>query len=1688
VKIRVVETIEEFRRHYGLLHGGVLLEPDLDQIETDCDVDSRKRRDAEVLCTLAANSATSVLELGTSHGRGAYKLATNLAPGLTVFTVNLLPEQYDTSGGKMITHLMSQDMIGAYFRERGVANVEQIYANTARWEMPAQLRDLGMVFVDAAHDAALVASDTKLVWPRVAENGFVVWHDFTPFLRQRHDWIDASMRGAELFLSQHGMEDAEVVYLRNSWCGVLRKEPVRKAVASVLPALRTHVEVPRAEPVSMRPNFRYGVVYPAYSAARMEEEERFAAEARRLGYDVEALPIVCSGGWWHFAKLDEKWKKRSSDLLPQYYALEEALQKKDVLIASGGPMFHPEFVRQLPTFNVWVCGDDPESSEVLSRPAAPAFDYCFPINIACLEDYKRWGCKLVDWIFHPIRSELCAPDLTEAKILGGNRDIDVAMFCERVLGLSDRAQRLGRLEAAFPQAMLRGKGWPGGFISDDAMRNAYRRAKIGWNLHNSIGPCNTRLTTLPAFGVMQICDNKTHLGKVFELDREVVGFDSIEECIEKTRYYLDHDVERRRIAAAGWVRAMRDYTWPKWWEWLETRISPHAQAKALAAGRTVPAAVRCNQPFGTQARRTETISLSSPLPGTNPGSPSRLTPDDAITTVVANSLTYCSHGRKLHRIVESVAEVVRKKVPGDFIEAGVALGGSAIVIGSAKPRTVALKLYDAFAMLPAPGAKDEPRAHQVYQEFISGRRTAPIDRNYLDGIAWGMKATVQRNLEAHGIRLDEDRVELIAGDFKDTLFVKMPVAFAHIDCDWYDSIKICLERLSDHISPGGLVVFDDYASFSGAKRAIDEWLAEDRRFRLRSTGQDGENAVVERLAQSEKLAVAEDLDLPVLAPDGAKPRVLMLVDKRGWAYDTAAQAISKRLADEFDFRIQYVREEPDLNAWPFDLIYVFFWGETYHQKFVSDPSRVIKEISSHRWANEQQYGMLTAQQAAQRYLADAGTLTATSHRLRELFAPYREVHWCPNGFEPASFQAPDQRVGPLRIGWAGNENDPCKGLKDILGPAVGEDFQLVVAGGDLGPGQMEQVYRQIDVLCVASTAEGEPLTLVEGMASGCFPVSVDVGIVPELVEHGRNGLVVNRSSAAFQSAFQWCRLNIDQVRRAGQENARAMLATRRWDDVSIHWRRALRSAYRRFSASVTATGGIGSGASAAKAHRETFFERNLGVQLGQWPERAQAAGALLGCCGLGTGASVIDLGCGHQTLKSLLPSGVRYVPVDRMARTPEVVVMDLNQRLPEGDYTAATLLGVIEYFDRPERLLRWAGEHCRFLVLSYNDCSNPARRKKQHWRSPLSVAELEAAVLKVGGRIVEKHDLGRAEFIYAISFAEQSLKRLKKLSLFSAAVNGDNSGDALIIDAIQRILSPHPAKIFPLLEPLTELQIEEINASDLAVIGGTNLYQHDFHCALTRGIIEKIRVPILPLGIGTSAPIGQLPAMNPEGVRAVRMIHDRCAVGSVRDPISLQFVRSLGITNVELTGCPVLFHALNEPVFQIASTERLVVAVRARLLHVEEQWGAKQMQTLERLCQEFRPTLVLQSPYDLPIAQELAARFHLPLLHDPNYAAEPMLDGVDRATRTLGFRLHFGMLTMAYGKPATLIATDTRTAEFCDMMGVPWHDIHTYRDELLIKELHEPQPGRERFEARWRQLCDAMTGVLRASGLETALK
>ncbi len=283
-----------------------------------------------------------------------------------------------------------------------------------------------------------------------------------------------------------------------------------------------------------------------------------------------------------------------------------------------------------------------------------------------------------------------------------------------------------------------------------------------------------------------------------------------------------------------------------------------------------------------------------------------------------------------------------------------------------------------------------------------------------------------------------------------------------------------------------------------------------------------------------------------------KPKILFLCDKRGWAYDTAAQNLKYHLSDQFEFEIFYVAEAPEILPGDYDLIYVFWWGEKYHRLFLKEGQKVVKEISSHRWQFEERYGRHSPEEALERYLHDAGQIVTTSQRLKKLFFGLHPfVHHYPLGVDVELFNPQGCREGSLVVGWAGNINDNTKGIKEVILPACGEDFPLQQATGGLSMAEMAKFYNGIDVICVAATAEGTPLPLLEAMACGCFPVTTDVGIVPEIIQHGKNGLIVDRTPEAFRAALLWCRDNIGVVRSAGLENAKLIQRERSWQKVSV---------------------------------------------------------------------------------------------------------------------------------------------------------------------------------------------------------------------------------------------------------------------------------------------------------------------------------------------------------------------------------------------------------------------------------------------------------------------------------------------------------------------------------------------------------
>jgi hypothetical protein len=71
---------------------------------------------------------------------------------------------------------------------------------------------------------------------------------------------------------------------------------------------------------------------------------------------------------------------------------------------------------------------------------------------------------------------------------------------------------------------------------------------------------NIRLFQATGVGACLLTDGGANLSDLFEADREVVTYASLEECLEKVRYLLTHDAVRTDIARRGQQRTLREHT------------------------------------------------------------------------------------------------------------------------------------------------------------------------------------------------------------------------------------------------------------------------------------------------------------------------------------------------------------------------------------------------------------------------------------------------------------------------------------------------------------------------------------------------------------------------------------------------------------------------------------------------------------------------------------------------------------------------------------------------------------------------------------------------------------------------------------------------------------------------------------------------------------------------------------------------------------------------------------------------------------------------------------------------------------------------------------------------------------------------------------------------------------------------
>ena len=165
---------------------------------------------------------------------------------------------------------------------------------------------------------------------------------------------------------------------------------------------------------------------------------------------------------------------------------------------------------------------------------------------------------------------------------------------------------------------------------------------------------------------------------------------------------------------------------------------------------------------------------------------------------------------RLAKLYEIAKTLESEKLQGNLVECGVWRGGSAgIVAATVKNRES--WLFDSFEGCPKPTDLDIAYDGQEGKEGAYKADEREVRRLFFDKL-----------------RIDESRVKIVRGLFEDTIPKFKDkiglIALLHLDADWHESTKLCLENLYDKVVERGFVVIDDYGYWEGCRKAVDEFI------------------------------------------------------------------------------------------------------------------------------------------------------------------------------------------------------------------------------------------------------------------------------------------------------------------------------------------------------------------------------------------------------------------------------------------------------------------------------------------------------------------------------------------------------------------------------------------------------------------------------------------------------------------------------------------------------------------------------------------------------------------------------------------------------------------------------------------------------------------------------------------------
>lgn len=183
---------------------------------------------------------------------------------------------------------------------------------------------------------------------------------------------------------------------------------------------------------------------------------------------------------------------------------------------------------------------------------------------------------------------------------------------------------------------------------------------------------------------------------------------------------------------------------------------------------------------------------------------------------------------RIASLCNAVKYLVDNKIEGDFVECGVWRGGSTMAaidtLLKAGDKNREIYLYDTFDGMSEPTEADKALGGTAADVMLE-----QSDKNVATSV-WCYSALEEVQQNVGGLNYPKGKVHFVKGKVEDSIPQTLPgkIALLRLDTDWYESTAHELKHLYPLLVPGGVIIIDDYGHWEGARKAVDEYIADNK--------------------------------------------------------------------------------------------------------------------------------------------------------------------------------------------------------------------------------------------------------------------------------------------------------------------------------------------------------------------------------------------------------------------------------------------------------------------------------------------------------------------------------------------------------------------------------------------------------------------------------------------------------------------------------------------------------------------------------------------------------------------------------------------------------------------------------------------------------------------------------------------